>query len=193
MANSTVSRPPSLLRLIAIIILVLIILVGLAVLIIWLTVKPRKLEYSIERVDVQGFNLHYDHLNASFDLVMRAYNPNTKAALYYDSINVFVSYDDQNIASQTVQPFFQPHHNVTRLELKPTSQSLTLQGSVSRDLRLEKSSGEIELDVYMRAKVRFKVGRWKSRHYTIKVRCSPVVVHLYSPRKFQSRECDVDL
>ncbi|OVA17927.1 Late embryogenesis abundant protein [Macleaya cordata] len=195
--SSTTQRTPagrsSILRCIAITLLALIVIVGLTVLITWLVIRPKKLVYTVEAGKVEQFNIHYNHLNATFDFVLRAYNPNKKVSVYYDSIDVSVSYDDQPIAYQTVQPFFQPRRNITRLELKPTGQAVPLQGSVSRDLRLEKSSGEIQFEVRVKARIRFKVGRWKSSHYTVRVKCSPVEVHLSSPKKFDRTECDVDI
>ncbi|XP_010241655.1 PREDICTED: uncharacterized protein At1g08160 [Nelumbo nucifera] len=188
------SSRPGLLRASAITILALIILAGLAVIIIWLVIRPRRLEYTIEDGSIHGFDLKYNHLNASFDFVIRAYNPNKKVSVYYDSVEVDVSYDDQTLAMDVVEPFFQPHRNVTHFQVKPVARLVPLLGSVSRDLRLEKSSGGVELAVRVKARIRFKVGMWKSTKRTLRVTCSPVVVHLSSSSKvFDRVYCDIDL
>lgn len=185
-------RYSRLLRLISIIILALIVLLGLAVLIIWLAVKPKGLIYVVEDGSIHGFRLSNNHLNATFDFVMRAYNPNKKVSIYYDSMEVSVAYDDQNLASNGVQPFYQGHRNATRLDVKLVAQSLVLSGSVSKDLQLEKSSGKVELEVKVKARIRFKVGIWKSKHRTLRVFCLPVV-H-FSPHKDLERTyCEIDL
>ncbi|KAK6936121.1 Late embryogenesis abundant protein, LEA_2 subgroup [Dillenia turbinata] len=196
MANPPLQRAkprPRLLRWIAVAILALIVIVGLAVLIIWLAIKPKRLVYTVEEGFIQNFNLTNNHLNATFDIVMRAYNPNTKVSIYYDSVEVSVTYDDQTVAFTGVEPFFQPHLNVTRLEVKPVAQYLPLKGSMAKDLGLEKSSGEVELAVYLKARIRFKVGDWKSKDRTLRVACDPVLAHFSSSKKFERTFCDVDL
>lgn len=185
------SRHSSLLRLIAIIILALIVLVGLAVLIIWLAVKPKGLVYVLEDGSIHGFSLGNNHLNATFDFVLRAYNPNKKVSIYYDSMEVSAAYDDQTLATDGLQPFFQSHRNVTRLQIKLVAQSLLLSGSVSKELQQEKSSGKVELELRVKAKIRFKVGIWKSQHRTLRVFCLPVVN--FSHKDFERTPCEIDL
>ncbi|KAJ4724997.1 putative Late embryogenesis abundant (LEA) hydroxyproline-rich glycoprotein family [Melia azedarach] len=199
MANDTapqqsVSRKHTgLFRWIAIFLLTLIVIVGIVVLIVWLIIKPKRLVYTIEDASVHNFNLYNNHLNSTFNFVIRAHNPNGRASIYYDSIEVSVAYDDQSIAFNTLEPFRQPTRNVSRLEAKLVSQNVALSNSISQDLKLEKSAGEVELDVHIKAKIRFKVGVWKSDHRTLRVVCSPVMVHFSSSKSFQRADCDIDL
>ena len=185
-------RHSKLLRLIAIIILALIVLVGLVVLIIWLVVKPKGLVYVVEDGSIHGFSLSNNHLNATFNFVLTAYNPNRKVSIYYDTMEVLVVYGDQNLASNGVQPFHQPHHNATPLDVKLTAQSLLLSGSLSKDLQHDRSSGKVELQVQVKARIRFKVGIWKSKHRTLRVFCLPVV-HFSPHKDFERTNCEMDL
>lgn len=190
------ARPkrPNLLRFIAMIALALIILVGIAVLIIWLVLKPKHLEYSVEDAAIHNFNLtDANHLYANFDFTLRAYNPNSKVSIYYDSVEVSVRYEDQTLATNAVQPFLQPHKNVTRMHVRLTAQTVALYESVPKDIRLERSSGDIELDVLVRARIRFKVGVWKSKHRTMKILCSPVLVNFSKAKSFERASCDVEI
>lgn len=183
-----------LLRLIAVALLALIVLVGIAVLITWLVVRPRRLVYTIEDGSIHNFNFSNNHgLNASFNFVVRSYNPNSKVSVYYDAIEASVEYEDQTLAYSVVDPFFQPHRNVTRLDVKLTAQRVALLGSTYRDFRREKSAGEIELTVLLKAKIRFKVGSWKSKHRTLRIWCSPVLVRLSGFKKFERTYCDPEL
>ncbi|KAJ7981077.1 Late embryogenesis abundant protein [Quillaja saponaria] len=161
-------RHSNLLRCFAIIVLAVIILVGIAVLIIWLVVKPKHLDYTIEDASIQNFNLtNANHLYANFYFAIRAHNPNSRVSVYYDKVEV--------------------------LEVKLDAQSVNLYGSVPKDLRREKSSGGIELDVWVKAKIRFKVGVWKSRHRVMRIYCSPVLVHFSKSKGFDRTYCDVEL
>ncbi|XP_057479668.1 uncharacterized protein At1g08160-like [Actinidia eriantha] len=183
-----------LVRTIAIVLLALIILVGLSVLIIWLAVRPKRLFYTVEEGSIHGFNLtQNNHLNATFNFVIRAYNPNTKVSIYYDKVEAYVFYYDETMAFTTVDPFFQPRRNVTHLGLNLMVRDVALERAAARDLRLKKSSGEVELDIRVKAKIRFKVGVWKSRHRTLRILCSPTMVHFSSSKGFKRTYCDVDL
>ncbi|KAL5580150.1 hypothetical protein UlMin_012592 [Ulmus minor] len=196
MANTTqltTRQKPSLLRILAIVLLTLIVLVGLAVLIFWLIVKPKRLVYSVEDGSIRNFNISNDHLDSYFEFTIRAYNPNKRVSIYYDSIESRVDYDDQTLAYNVVQPFHQPHKNVTRLDVKLRARSTALLNAVSKDLRLERSSGKIELSVVLKARIRFKVGAWKSTHRTLEVFCSPILVHFSKPKSFERTYCDVEL
>ena len=128
MANPTPNTPPAkpahsnLVRTIAIVLLALIVIAGLIILIIWLTVKPKKLIYTVEEASIRGYNLTNNHLNSTFNFVIRAYNPNTKVSIYYDRVEVSVSYDDQLVAFNSLDSFYQPRRTVTHLRPKLVAQ-----------------------------------------------------------------------
>ncbi|KAK9126556.1 hypothetical protein Scep_015402 [Stephania cephalantha] len=188
-------RSPRLMTGIAITALTLVALVGLVVLLTWLSIRPKGLNYTIEEAQVHGLNASQTHLNASFDLVFKAYNPNHRISVYYDSIEVSVLYSDQQtLAFDVVEPFYQPSRNVTRLESKPVARTVPLLSSVSRDLKYEKSSGEIGgLVVRVKARIRFKLGSWRSSHYVLRALCFPIVLHLDSSKAFERVGCDADI
>lgn len=205
MANipqSPVAPPPAaskrkqstLLGIIASVILALIILVGIAVLIIWLAVRPRKLIYVIESAEaIQNYNLGHNQLNATFNFQLRAYNPNGRVSIYYDRIEAKVSYDDETLAFNTLQPFHQGKRNVTRLGINLVAKNVDLYPGVYRNMRMERHSGQIEVEVRVKAKIRFKVGVWRSRHRTLRLLCSPVMVSISPSKNFEMVPCDVDL
>ncbi|KAJ9188772.1 hypothetical protein P3X46_000136 [Hevea brasiliensis] len=192
MANVTTQTHSKLLRVIAMVILALIFLVGLAVLIIWLVIKPKQLVYSIENGSVSNFNLKYNHLNASFDFLIRAGNPNRRITIYYDTIDVSLSYDDQTIAFNTLEPFHQPRRNVTQLEAKLEARDAALSNGLSKDLMHEKAAGKVQLDVRIKARIRFKVEIWKSKHRTLRVLCPSVMLQFSSSEIAQRTFCDIE-
>ncbi|XP_042512587.1 uncharacterized protein At1g08160-like [Macadamia integrifolia] len=187
--NTDPARRLRLIKCIGIVILAFIVLVGIAVLAAWLVIRPRRLVYTIEDGSVHEYGLHYKHLNASFNFVFRAYNPNHKVSVYYDFMQVSVFYDDEPIAFDIVEPFYQPRHNVTRLEVKPVARSAPLLESATKDLRLERTAGEMELTVKVKARIRIKVGSWKSSERILRVTCYPVDVHFSSTKSFVRTKC----
>lgn len=189
--SGTKSSGPA--RLIAIFCLALIVLVGLVVLITWLVIKPKKIQFSIDEGWIREYNLTNGKLNSTFNFVVRAYNANNKASIYYDPMKVTVSYRGQTVSSDTIEPFFQPHKNVTRFLLQNAARNVPLPDVVVHDLKVERTGGEVDLDIRLQGKIRFKVGAWKSRRYKLKVLCSPVVVNFSDDKRFGKTDCDVDI
>ncbi|KAL2937481.1 hypothetical protein RDABS01_020930 [Bienertia sinuspersici] len=198
MAHFTQSpNPPAKKRspitMIAIFCIGLIVIVGLAILITWLAIKPKKLQYSVDEGWIKDYNLTNSELTSTFNFVLRTYNPNHKTSVYYDKMEVTVYYRGQAVANDKVAPFYQPKQNVTRLMFQKATKNYNLPQGVVRDLKAERTGGEVDLDIKIKAKIRFKVGIWKSRHYKLKVLCSPVVVNFSNDKRFQNKDCEVDI
>ncbi|KAK4369528.1 hypothetical protein RND71_013320 [Anisodus tanguticus] len=189
-------HPFSLCRCIAISLLTLIIIVGITVLIIWLILRPRKMVYSIENSSIHDYNLtNNNHLNANFNFTLRAYNPNKRVSIYYDNIEVKLFFNSQPIAfNNIVTPFYQPCRNVTHLnDVSLPANDVALYGDISRDFKTQRTGGAVELQVKIRAKIRFKVGVWKSGHRKLKILCTPKVNFSNSRKNSKSFPCDVDI
>lgn len=198
MAGNTVQTTPparhfNLVRCIAGCLLALIVIVGLVVLITWLVIRPKKFVYNLENGTVQNFGLTNNHLNATFDFVLEAYNPNSRISVYYDYIESALTYEDQTVAFNTIDPFFQRHRDVSRVESKLKASNLALSPATFKDLKVEKSSGEIEVDVHFKAKIRFKVGLLKSNHRILRIVCSSVKVHFSMKKHFEKVPCEAAL
>jgi len=89
------------------------------------------------------------------------------------------------------QPFTQSNPQAT----KPKSSMLLSYIAIrsKKDLKLERSSGDIALDVFIRARIRFKVGLLKTKHRTLRVSCSPVLVNFSKAKSFERAYCDVEM
>ncbi|CAL1404141.1 unnamed protein product [Linum trigynum] len=187
------ARPKSsLLRILIFAILGLIVIVGLAVLIAWLIVKPKRLIYTVEGASIRNFNINSDHVNSSFSFAIRAYNPNKRMSVYYDAVEVSTAFDGQTVAFNTLSPFHQPKRNVTVLEAQLESRDVALSKSLSKDVRAQRADGQVKVNLRIRARIRFKVGAIKLRHQTVKALCPAVPISFHSGKSFQITECDLD-
>ncbi|GAA0148580.1 hypothetical protein LIER_07981 [Lithospermum erythrorhizon] len=189
----TTRRRLSIGAIIAIILLFLIVLAGLAILIAWLTIRPKRLVYSIENASIRNYNLTNGHLKSDFMFTIRAYNPNSRVSIYYDKIEAKAYYDEEMIGFNSIQPFYQRTRNVTHMGLNLSAKDVALSEVATRDLRMERVRGRIDLEIKVKAKVRFKVGKLKSRHRTLRVTCGPVKVPMSMYKNFDNTPCDVDL
>lgn len=173
----------------------ILVLVGLAVLITWLVLRPEKPKYYLEYGSVSQFEITNDGLVNSkvvFNITTR--NPNKRVAIYYDKIDAFLLYDDEEIAWASIPPFFQGHKNTTFLQTPLSGYLASVPPDTSRDLKLEHSAGKLDLVFKLYARIRFKAEHWKSKHYTLSVRCRHVVLDVANKGdtgSFQPMKCRV--
>uniref|UniRef100_A0A3Q7IZ80 Late embryogenesis abundant protein LEA-2 subgroup domain-containing protein n=1 Tax=Solanum lycopersicum TaxID=4081 RepID=A0A3Q7IZ80_SOLLC len=188
------SQPFSICRFIAISLLTLLIVVGIVVLIIWLVLKPHKMVYSIENSSIHDYNLtNNNHLSGNFNFTLRAYNPNKRISIYYDHIDVKLFFNSQPIAFSNIEPFYQRRRNVTHINVSLPTNDVALYGDIARDFKTQRSGGNVEVEVKIRAKIRFKVGAWKSSHRKLKILCTPTVNYSDSRKNYKSFPCDADV
>ncbi|KAG8371244.1 hypothetical protein BUALT_Bualt13G0067500 [Buddleja alternifolia] len=194
MAPPAQQPPPRspLLKWICIALLSLIVIIGLVILIIYLSVHPKKLKYSIEQGSITGYNLTHNRLNANFYFVLRADNLNKRMSLYYDRIDVTVSYEDQKVSVNNVHPFYQRRRNVTNVDLYLVAKDAVVNAAAIGDLKRDKAAGNVDLDLKIRAKIRFKVGVFKI-HRKLQVDCGTMTVPLYTSKGFKRVLCDTDI
>ncbi|KAJ1296370.1 hypothetical protein BS78_01G295200 [Paspalum vaginatum] len=178
-------------------VVVTVLLAGLAVLVFWLVVRPKPIEYAVTRAVVRHFNVTPPPdatANATFYLTLAADNPNRRVSILYDWVEFRVLYGEAaQLAVADAAPFRQPHRNETRLDVRAVARSVSVAEETARELRHDLAAGEVSVDVRMRARVQFKVAGVRSRHYFLLAFCSPVVIGLSpsSARTFQSVPCDV--
>ncbi|CAN6312019.1 unnamed protein product [Urochloa humidicola] len=176
-----------------------VLLAGLAVLIFWLVVRPKPIDYEVTHAVVRHFNVTPPPgaatVNATFYLTFAARNPNRRVSILYEWVDFRVLYGSggEQLAVEDVPAFRQPRRNETRLDVRAVARSTPIGGQAARELRHDLDAGQVAVDVRMRARAQFKVAGVRTRHYDMEAFCSPVVVGL-SPsaaRSFQSVACDV--
>jgi hypothetical protein len=178
---------------------VTVLLAGLAVLIFWLVVRPKPIDYAVTHAAVRHFNVTPPPgaatVNATFYLTLAARNPNRRVSILYEWVEFRVLSGESyaQLALQDAPAFRQPPRNETRLGVRAVARSAPVGEQAARELRHDLAAGAVGVDVRMRARAQFKVAGVRSRSYSLEAFCSPVVVGL-SPsaaRSFQSVPCDV--
>ncbi|KAL5230836.1 hypothetical protein ABZP36_029612 [Zizania latifolia] len=176
-----------------------IVAAGIVALIIWFVVRPKPIEYTITRAVVRHFNVTPPPgatVNATFNLILTADNPNRRVSMRYAHVVLRVLYGDgTQLALADVPDFRQPHHNETRLEVRAVARSAPVPDQAARELEHDIAAGELSVDVRVRAGIRFVVGDVLSRYYRMHGICSPVTIGL-SPsaaRSFKNVPCDVEI
>ena len=86
-------------------------IVLLTVLIIWAILKPSKPTFILQDVTVYGFNATIPNfLTSSFQVTLSSRNPNDKIGVYYDRLDTYVTYRNQQVTYRTsIPPSYQGH------------------------------------------------------------------------------------
>jgi len=113
------------------------------------------------------------YLNADVTFDVRAENPNKKIGIYYYALDVTLSSENQNISSGSIPPYYQGHQNTTLLYLNMKGQDVGMTPSIGSALQtsLKDVDSSILLHARTMAKVRIKVGSWKSHASKFQIDC----------------------
>lgn len=179
------------------IIIAIIVIVGIAVLVFWLVVRPHKVKFEVNEATLTEFNLSNNTLYYDLALNMTIRNPNKRLGIYYDKIEASPYYEDQRLTTITLTPFYQGHKNTTVLEPAFTGQNMVLlSGSELTSYNSENASGVYSVNVKFSLRVRFKLGKIKTPKYKPKVDCDLTVPlssgSSASTAVFTPTKCDVD-
>jgi len=171
-----------------------IIVIGVAALVIWLVLRPSTLKVYVETVSVPKFNVTGNGLNSSIALMMSIRNGNKKIGIYYDVLHFSAYYGGSEMIGYTqVEGFYQGHKNTSTVDAVLTSDpSLVLPSTVSNSLASDKSVGVVDVEVRMRSRIRVKVGKIKSRRFTMKAKCHLSLPLNNTSGAFQGTKCKVD-
>ncbi|EAY86997.1 hypothetical protein OsI_08391 [Oryza sativa Indica Group] len=193
--GSTTRRPrPTTSKCIAAALLAIVVLLVIIV-ILWLTVRPAKpLLVYVDHAAVTGFNFTSGgSLNGTFDITLRAYNQNKRAAVWYKSVEVGVWYGGTYLAGAVAPGFDLPPLNVKRIDVAAPAVRAALPRGVEAIVKKDRSDGKLPVDVHIKGKVRFRYGLVRTRRYKLRASCSPVVVDFLSPSSFDRVNCHVHI
>ena len=148
-------------------------IVLLTVLIIWAILKPSKPTFILQDVTVYGFNATIPNfLTSSFQVTLSSRNPNDKIGVYYDRLDTYVTYRNQQVTYRTsIPPSYQGHkeEDVWSPFVYGTNVPVAPYNFVG--LSQDQTNGNVLVLVKIDGKVRWKVGTFVSGHYNLYVRC----------------------
>lgn len=155
------------------IIFTILILIGIAVFLFWLIVRPNVVKVHVTNATLTQFNYTNNNtLNYNLALNVTVRNPNKRLGIYYDYIEARALYEDVRVDSDFLDPFYQGHK--TTNELNPVfkgTKVIVLGADQTSEFNKEKNEGIYEIDVKMYLRVRFKLGVFKTKTLKPKITC----------------------
>lgn len=163
---------------------------GIATLIIFLDIKPRKplLDTPNARLTVIYFDSPVN-LNSEFTFLANFSNPNKKLDVRFEYLDVELYFFDSLIASRTIQPFSQRPGETRLVSVNMISSLVYLPPKVALELQKQVVSNKVIYNIRGTFKVRVSLG-WMHFHYWLHGRCQ---VEMTSPPTgvLVARSCNI--
>ncbi|KAJ4804646.1 hypothetical protein LUZ62_017212 [Rhynchospora pubera] len=152
---------------------ILIVLVLLAILIVWLALRPTKPQYYLQDMIVYNLNLTGPtYLSTTIQVTLKSHNPNDHIGIYYDKLDVYAIYKGQQITIPTELPTqYQGHDDVSIWSPYLYGIDVPLAPYLTVALEQDEAAGYVLIQVRVEGRLRWKVGTWISGHYHIDVNC----------------------
>ncbi|RWR97092.1 NDR1/HIN1-like protein 12 [Cinnamomum micranthum f. kanehirae] len=159
--------------------LAFIILIILTVFIIWLVLRPSKPTFTLQEATIYQLNATSPNtISTTLQVTLSSRNPNSRIGIYYDLLQVYASYHDQQITlPSTIPATYQGHNDLTLWSPVLYGTTIPVAPFVAAALSQEEAAGYIVVTVKVDGKLRWKVGSWVSGHYHVYVTCPAYVAY----------------
>ncbi|GAB2274561.1 hypothetical protein Dimus_009328 [Dionaea muscipula] len=154
-------------------ILTAIIIVLFIVLLVWLILRPTKPRFILQDATVYAFNVTEPNaLTITFQVTLWSRNPNHRIGVYYEKLDVFAAYRNQQITLPTLLPAsYQGHKDITVWSPYLYGVTVPVAPYLTASLWEDQNAGVVLVNVKIDGKVKWKVGTWVSGKYHLWVNC----------------------
>ncbi|XP_022743236.1 NDR1/HIN1-like protein 1 [Durio zibethinus] len=154
-------------------ILVFLLIVLITILLIWAILRPSKPRFILQDTTVYAFNSSTPNfLTSSFQVTISSRNPNDRIGIYYDRLDVYATYRNQQITLRTaLPPTYQGHKDINVWSPFVYGNMVPIAPDFSAALGSEQAAGSVFLTIKIDGRVRWKVGTFISGRYHLYVRC----------------------
>ncbi|XP_011046866.1 PREDICTED: protein YLS9-like [Populus euphratica] len=140
---------------------------------VWAILRPSKPKFILQDATVYAFNVSYpNYITSNFQVTVSSRNPDDRVGIYYDRLDIYATYRDQQITLQTSTPTsYQGHKEITVWSPFICGNSVPVSPYNSAALSQDQGAGLVMLMIKIDGRVRFKVGTFISAKYNLHVRC----------------------
>ncbi|XP_022766059.1 NDR1/HIN1-like protein 1 [Durio zibethinus] len=145
----------------------------ITILLIWAILRPSKPTFILQDTTVYAFNASTPNfLTSSFQVTISSRNPNDRIGIYYDRLDIYATYMNQQITLRTaLPPNYQGHKDITVWSPFIYGNMVPIAPYYSVNLVSQQADGPIFLVIKIDGRVRWKVGTFISGRYHLYVRC----------------------
>ncbi|XP_022752527.1 NDR1/HIN1-like protein 10 [Durio zibethinus] len=152
------------------------IIFGTILLILWLVLRPRLPDFSLQSLSLSNFNASNQRVSAAWNAQFQVSNPNKKLSISYGDIVSSVYHDDYFLTETRIGPFVQGTRDVSTVEASYSVVDSFVDGKVVDAMNGERTRGGIKFNVRVVADVAFRYGGWRGRRRFLRVWCNDVAL-----------------
>ncbi|XP_031283701.1 NDR1/HIN1-like protein 1 [Pistacia vera] len=158
-------------------ILIFILIALITILLVWAILRPTKPKFVLQDATVYAFNVSSPNfLTSNFQVTISSRNPNDKVGVYYDKVDVYASYRNQQITYRTaIPPTYQGHNEIDVWSPFVYGTDVPVAPYNAVSLSQDQANGVIPLLFKIDGRVRWKVGTFISGKYHLYVKCSAYI------------------
>ena len=145
----------------------------LTILLVWAILQPTKPKFILQDATVYAFNISSPNLlTSSFQVTLSSRNPNDKIGVYYDRLDVYAIYRNQQITLRSqIPPTYQGHKDINVWSPYIYGNAVPVSPYNAESLSQDQSSGTVLVLIKIDGRVRWKVGTFISGKYHLYVKC----------------------
>ncbi|XP_059627558.1 NDR1/HIN1-like protein 26 [Cornus florida] len=150
----------------------ILLFMGVLIFILWLSLRPHRPRFYVHEFSIPGLAQENGFANAQVIFNVTVRNPNHKIGIYYDSMQVTLFYEDQNIGGNSLLfPFYQDSKNTTILYDVLGGASLTVNNDRWTKFTADLAKGTVIFRLELKSSIRFKIYTWRSKHHKMHAKC----------------------
>ncbi|XP_030531857.1 NDR1/HIN1-like protein 1 [Rhodamnia argentea] len=150
----------------------------LIILVVWAALRPHKPRFVLQDVTVYAFNASVPNfLTTNIHVTISSRNPNHRMGVYYDKLDIYAIYRNQQITLRSsIPPSYQGHKEVDVWSPFVYGTAVPVAPFNSMALTQEQAAGTIFLMIKIDGRVRWKVGTFTSGRYHLYVKCPAYII-----------------
>jgi len=154
-------------------ILFLIFIILLIIFLVWLILRPSKPHFILQDATVYALNVTQPSLlTVTLQITLSSRNPNERIGVYYERLDVYASYHNQQVTYATRIPTtYQGHKEGTVWSPFLYGNNVPVAPYLALSLLQDQNAGIVQMNIKVDGRVKWKVGTWISGKYRIWVNC----------------------
>ncbi|CAN1133939.1 NDR1/HIN1-like protein 1 [Linum perenne] len=149
--------------------------------IMWAVLRPEVPEFKVQSLSVTNFNAKPNAFSGAWDANVTAKNPNTKIRLFFNQIETFMFFGDEELASNYANPFSLDINGAqsaltAKMAANRTADGGEDEGEAMKKMAEDFGKGAVEFNLRMAAWTTFRSDSWWTRRSTVRVFCEELKV-----------------
>ncbi|XWS71419.1 hypothetical protein CRYUN_Cryun03dG0136400 [Craigia yunnanensis] len=151
----------------------LLIVFAIVVFLVWAILHPAKPRFILQDVTIYTMNFTApNYLSSNIQITLASRNPNDRIGIYYQKLDIFASYRNQQITLPTLLPrTYQGHHDVTIWSPILYGNDVPVAPFLEVGLNQDMNAGLVLLNIMVFGQLKWKVATWISGQYQIYANC----------------------